>query len=123
MLCGDHGDELLLSVPGPDAEHHMRDLHAWLANEDELQGRLTLRSHPIRPREMGGILDLIAVALGSGGTGAVLAGSLSTWLTQRRMDITVTVSAPDGRQLTVDVRRARDTQTVVRDIQALLDSS
>jgi hypothetical protein len=114
--------EIYLDVSGSDRESHLHALRSWLTGEDELRGRLTLRSHQIEAGQMGGILDVLVVALGSGGAGAVLAGSLSTWLTQRRVDLTVTVSTPDGRHVTVDVRRARDPQAVTREIQTLLSS-
>lgn len=115
--------ELYLDVAGSERERELRALRSWLAREDELRGRLTLRSRPIEPDELGGVLDVLVVALGSGGAGAVLAGSLSTWLTQRRVDITVTVTTSDGRDITVDVRRARDPQAVIGAIHALLEPS
>ncbi|MBC2864486.1 hypothetical protein H1R13_05595 [Streptomyces mexicanus] len=71
---------------------------------------------------MGGVLDVLVVALGSGGAGAVLAQSLATWLAGRRADITVTVRSPEGREVTVDVRRAADPQAVVREVTSLLDA-
>jgi hypothetical protein len=61
------------------------------------------------------------VTLGTGGAGVVLAQSLSTWLTQRRTDVTVTVKARDGREVSVDVRRARDPQAVIREVASLVE--
>ncbi|MEU3777368.1 hypothetical protein AB0F11_30030 [Streptomyces sp. NPDC032472] len=44
-------------------------------------------------------------SLSSGSAGAVLVRSLTTWLTQRRADVKVTVTAAGGRRVSVDVRR------------------
>jgi hypothetical protein len=72
---------------------------------------------------MGGALDVLVVALGSGGAGAVLAQTLVAWLSGRRADVTVTVREPDGREVIVDVRRAADPHAVVGEVTALLDAS
>ncbi|MER6533676.1 effector-associated constant component EACC1 [Streptomyces sp. 900105755] len=115
--------EVGLTVGGTDAGSHLPALRDWLASEDELRGNLRwLRSSP-GPGEMGGALDVLVVALGSGGAGAVLAQSLATWLTGRRADVVVTVRLPEGQEVTVDVRRAADPQAVVREVTSLLDAS
>jgi hypothetical protein len=114
--------ELHLTAHGDDAVRLVRTLRTWLELEDELRGRLELRNKPILPGQMGGVVDVLAVTLGTGGAGAVLAASLSTWLTQRRADVTVIVKAPDGREVSVDVRRARDPEAVIREVGALLNA-
>jgi hypothetical protein len=70
---------------------------------------------------MGGAVEVLTVALGSSGAGAVLARSLCTWLVQRRSDITITITAPSGNLVRVDVARARDPESVVREVSSLLD--
>lgn len=112
--------ELGLTVVGDDAEWHLRMLREWLASEDELRGRVELRNKPIAPGHMGGVVDVLAVTLGAGGPGVVLARSVSTWLTQRRADVSVTMKAPDGREITVDVKRAADPEAVIREVRALI---
>ncbi|MEC3974290.1 effector-associated constant component EACC1 [Amycolatopsis sp. H20-H5] len=107
--------ELHVSLHGDDAE---RQLRGWLVREDELRGCLEWRDMPIRHGHMSGVVDMLVVTLG--GAGAVLAQSLSTWLTQRHADITVTVKAPYGREVIVNVRRARDPETVIREVKALI---
>jgi hypothetical protein len=69
---------------------------------------------------MGGALDALAVAVGSGGMGAVLANCLSTWISQRRSDVRITVSTRDGRTVEVDGRGV-DPQALARDIERLLN--
>jgi hypothetical protein len=113
--------ELHLVVSGVGADSQLRSLREWLLREDDLRGCLELRNRPVAPDQMGGVLDLLAVTLGTGGAGVVLAQSLSTWLTQRRTDVTVTVKARDGREVSVDVRRARDPQAVIREVASLVE--
>ncbi|MER6274392.1 hypothetical protein ACFY0B_44105 [Streptomyces sp. NPDC001797] len=115
--------ELELTVSGDDAETHLLALRDWLTLEDVLRGCLELRGSAPESGHMGAALDVVAVALGSGGAGAVLARSLSTWLIQRRADVKVSVVAADGRRVEVDVRRAADPEHVIGEVVALLDQS
>jgi hypothetical protein len=70
---------------------------------------------------MGAALDVLTVAVGTGGAASVLARSVTTWLIQRRADITVTVTAKDGSCVEVDVRRARDPEAVIRQVATLAE--
>ncbi|WP_329028401.1 effector-associated constant component EACC1 [Streptomyces sp. NBC_00690] len=112
--------ELRLAIVGADAETHLPALREWLTLEDALRGRVELIRSAPQPGQMGTTLDLLAVALGSGGAGAVLVQALTTWLTQRRADITVTVFSRDGRQVTVDVKRAAQPDRVLAEVRELL---
>ncbi|MFJ2650739.1 hypothetical protein ACIO1C_28975 [Streptomyces sp. NPDC087420] len=124
MTTGDtESPELELRVSGDDAETHLLALRDWLALEDVLRGRLEMRQSAPEPGHMGVALDVVAVALGSGGAGAVLARSLTTWLIQRRTDVKVSVVAADGRRVEVDVRRAADPERVIAEVVTLLEQS
>ncbi|MYT29049.1 hypothetical protein GTY73_09415 [Streptomyces sp. SID8354] len=70
---------------------------------------------------MGRALDALAVAVGSGGMGVVLANCLTTWIAQRRADLRITVSTQDGRTVEVDAKRV-DAQVLTRDIERLLNN-
>jgi hypothetical protein len=118
--------ELRLRITGEDPASRLRSLHRWLGNEDDLRGRVELRNRPIAPGEMGGVADVLAVALSAGGAGTVLlrslARSVSTWLAQSRADVSVTVTTTgDTREVKVDVQRARDPEAVLRGIEELLE--
>jgi Effector Associated Constant Component 1 len=70
---------------------------------------------------MGALDAALVVALGSGGAGAVLATSVQAWLSQpRRADVTLTVTAEDGRHIELDARRVRDPAVLLREVQWLL---
>jgi hypothetical protein len=92
--------------------------------EDTLRGRVRTASRPVRPGEMGaGVLDVLEVVLGSGGAGAVLASLVSAWLSQpRRADVTLTVTAEDGRYIELDARRVRDPAVLLREVERLLST-
>jgi hypothetical protein len=107
--------------PGVGAETHLVSLRDWLAAEEPLRGRVELLARTPERGQMGAALDVMAVALSSGGAGAVLARSLSTWSVQRRADVTVHVSRSYGREVTVEVRRTSDPQAVIGALGQLLE--
>ena len=109
-----------LSISAEDGDV-LRSLLDWLRHEDTLRGGVRMAQTSVRPGEMGGVLDVLVVALGSGGAGAVLATSVSTWLSQpRRADVTLTVIAEDGRRIELDARRIRDPAVLLRAVERLL---
>jgi hypothetical protein len=115
----------LLRVSVADDPDALQSLFEWLLLEDELRGHLRLEpSGSGTGGEMGGLLDVLTIAMGSGGVGAVLARSLSTWLTHRRADVKVTFRGPDGRSFEVDTRLDRDDHlpTLMREIRQLTES-
>ncbi|MGB6165719.1 MAG: hypothetical protein WCF33_04685 [Pseudonocardiaceae bacterium] len=110
----------LLSISADDGDV-LRSLLDWLRQEDILRGRVRTVQTPVRPGEMGALDAALVVALGSGGAGAVLAAAVSTWLSQpRRADVTLTVTAEDGRHLELDARRVRDPAVLLREVRWLL---
>ncbi|WP_340377277.1 hypothetical protein U5640_20830 [Streptomyces sp. SS7] len=118
--------EIQLSLGGQDIDvlndtDQLRSLRTWLMLEDPLRGAVTLPAAAPEPGHMGGVVDVLTVAVGSGGAAAVLARSLTTWLIQRRTDVTVTLTGEDGRQVKVDVRRARHPEAVIREVVALTE--
>ncbi|MFE9534710.1 hypothetical protein [Streptomyces sp. NPDC006691] len=112
----------LLITVDDDADALM-SLHDWLRHEDELRGRVSWEaSREGTDGEMGGVLDVLGIALGSGGAGAVLARSLSTWLTHRHIDVKMTVTASDGRSVELDAHLLQgDVQALVREVGRLAD--
>lgn len=69
----------------------------WLAGERALSGRARLVRAVPGESQLGGVFDMLAVALGSGGVLAVLANSLTAWIKTRHQRISVTVEGPSGR--------------------------
>ena len=108
--------ELQIEVPQDD----LFALTDWLGNEETLRGRVRPVRQVPEPGQMGTMVDVLTVALGTGGAGVALVRSLCTWLTQRRADVTVIIKAPDGRRVQVDVRRARDPESLIREVASLI---
>jgi hypothetical protein len=107
-----------ISLIGGDASE-LNSLYAWLQREDEFRGQVKAVSAALKSGEMGGVTEMLTVALGSGGAGAVLAGTLSTWLSMRRTKINVDFSSGDRtRRVEIDVANAADAQRL---LQAALD--
>ncbi|MFD8600427.1 hypothetical protein ACFV1L_36055 [Kitasatospora sp. NPDC059646] len=106
-----------------DRDGVLQSLFDWLRMEDGLRGRLRLEaSRDAGAGEMGALLDVLTVALGSGGAGAVLASSLSAWFSQRRAEVKIVLTGRDGRSVEVDARVARDELPgLLREIGRLVD--
>jgi hypothetical protein len=106
-----------IAVDGHDRD--MESLWDWLRHEPELRGRLRTRSAPTPEEAMGAPIELVVIlATATVPVASALARSISTWLIQRRSDLTVTVTGPDGRQVSVSSRRVADPEKLLR---AVLD--
>lgn len=88
--------EAEIRICGGDDTVEFAALWEWLRGERVLTGAV----RPVRKRptgtELGGMYDLLAITLGSGGAGVALARSLTTWLQARRPNVTITVTSPSG---------------------------
>jgi len=61
---------------------------------------------------MGAVVDVI-VGVVSSGAATTLAKSLQVWLTQRRADVTLKISGPEGREIDLDAKRIPDAERLV----------
>ncbi|MBB5778720.1 effector-associated constant component EACC1 [Nonomuraea jabiensis] len=105
--------ELRISHSDPIGE--MASLTAWLRSQRDLQGRVRPQARPPGPQELGGAVELLSVALGSGGAGLALARALTTWLTNRHSDVSVTVTTETG-SVTVDAKRIGDVLPLLHEV-------
>jgi len=111
LMPGRYSLEAEIRVSGGDDVAEITALFDWLRHERALAGTIRAVRRQPGETELGGVYDLLAVALGSGGTVAVLARSLATWLRTRRPDITVTVTSPSGT-VTIDAHRVKDDDVI-----------
>jgi hypothetical protein len=96
------------------------ELADWLTGNREFRGRVKRVTAPPADGQLGGgVVDVLEVALGSGGAGIVLAQSLSVWLRNRRADITITVTRA-GKKVAVSAQRVSDPEALLRQV---LDTS
>lgn len=91
-------------VDGSDVAAEFESLWEWLRHEQKLRGRLRIDHAPVPDSAMGLTMEL-AVVCAAACTHA-LAGTLSTWLVQRRSDVEITVVGPNGHSLSMSARRA-----------------
>lgn len=104
-----------ITVEGQDTD--AESLWDWLRHEPELRGRLRARSAPTEHEAMGAPIELVVVlATTTTAVASALARSLSTWLVQRRSDLTVTVTGPDGHQVSVSSQRVADPEKLLRSV-------
>ncbi|GAB2675252.1 hypothetical protein GCM10027271_40420 [Saccharopolyspora gloriosae] len=102
-------------------DDELRSLLDWLRRESALRGQVSTSHADVEPGQMGGALDALVVAVGSGGMGAVLAGALSTWISQRHSDVKLTITDEDGRTIELDAHRV-DSHALLQDLRGFLDS-
>jgi hypothetical protein len=96
--------QLRLKVDGADDAEVA--LWEWLRAEPDLRGLVGRDQAPAAAGEMGAFTELV-VTLASTGTLAAVARTVGVWLTQRRADITVTITLPEGRTVALDARRVQ----------------
>ena len=68
---------------------------------------------------MGAVSDVLVVALGSGGTGAVLAGALAMWLRTRVNDLTIHIRTANG-DLEYKAHSSKDPNDLISAIRTLV---
>ncbi|MFH8770806.1 hypothetical protein [Streptomyces sp. NPDC017958] len=108
------------------AADETRSLLAWLAEADELRGRVTPREGPPVPGTLGPVLDGLVVALGSGGAATGLTTALVAWIRSRHSDVTVKATRPDGASLEISTKLVgpmtpQELRTFVTDTSRLLE--
>jgi len=94
-------DAQISVVGGTDGD--LAALGEWLQGEDELRGRIRAVHGTIGETKLGPVVELLTVALGTGGAGTVLASSLKTWLLTRKTTAKIIVKS-GGRSVTLDIQ-------------------
>ncbi|WP_219518201.1 effector-associated constant component EACC1 [Nonomuraea ceibae] len=90
-------------------------LTRWLRSQRPLQGRIDPVGRPPGREELGGAVELLSIAVGSGGAGMVLARALTTWLTNRHADVSITLTTPE-RTVTVEAKRVGDALPLLQEV-------
>lgn len=101
---------------GRDIVAELASLREWLGREAAFRGRVQVERQPIESGHMGGIADALIVALGAGGAVTALASSVSVWLEQRRSDVSIEVSSPNGKKITVTAQRVSDPVALIKTV-------
>ncbi|MET8630553.1 hypothetical protein ABZW30_43805 [Kitasatospora sp. NPDC004669] len=99
--------DVTLAAAGGQGADELRSLRAWLTDVDELRGRVTSVESPPVPGTLGPVLDALAVALGPGGVATALATAVFSWIRQRRGEVTLKISRPDGASVEISGKRVQ----------------
>ncbi|MGV9923370.1 effector-associated constant component EACC1 [Nocardia rhamnosiphila] len=115
----EHQGQLTISTEG--SADDLFELLEWLNDHDELRGLVKLPRQQIRPGEMGGLSEVLVVALGGGGVATALISSLTSWFTVRRSEISVTVKSGAGSEISLDAKRVMLPE-VTASLQTLMEA-
>jgi len=81
-----------IRVVGEAGGAELAELGRWLAAQRGLVGKVfQIQGEPGEQELSGGAVELLSVALGSGGVVSVLSSALSAWLGSRQQTIKITV--------------------------------
>ncbi|MFI6073875.1 hypothetical protein ACIA5C_20105 [Actinoplanes sp. NPDC051343] len=103
----------------PDDLYSLLD---WLQRTDELRGHVKAQSRRPESHEMGGAMEVLSVALGSGGAGAALISVLTTWLQARRARISVEFVLAESGEIIRKVEVDANSAAAVKDLYDSLTS-
>ncbi|MCF3104417.1 hypothetical protein IPZ58_22870 [Streptomyces roseoverticillatus] len=94
------------TAPGGGA---VNDLRRWLQRHPELRAHIRQEPAPEpAPGTMGAASELLTLVLAPGGVTVALSAAVVAWLQNRRGNQTVTITLPDGAQVTVTTENVRD---------------
>jgi hypothetical protein len=99
--------DVQLTVDTEDSADQLRSLRTWLLDAAELRGRVTAVESSPPPGTMGPALDALMVVLAPGGVAAAFVPALIAWIRQRRSDVTVRLTLPDGTSVEVTASQVR----------------
>ena len=106
-------DAQIRIVGGADGD--LAALGEWLQGENELRGRIHPTYGVIGEADLGPTMELLTVALGTGGAGTVLASSLKTWLITRRTTAKIIVKSA-GRSVTLDIQTNDEVMPLLKQV-------
>ncbi|WP_406639113.1 effector-associated constant component EACC1 [Amycolatopsis sp. WGS_07] len=77
----------------------------WLNGDRDFRGHVRQVTGPPAEGALGDWIEMLTVAVGSGGLGVSLTASLNTWLSTRQRDLTAKVTVtPEGRTVELHAR-------------------
>lgn len=114
--------EVQVSLESSATLDEFLSLAQWLRTERALQGLVRTKRRPPREGELGGALELISVAIGSGGIATALVSSLQTWLSSRRTEQKIAVTLNDRSiEIVRNSTHAVSEEELLRLVKAALD--
>jgi hypothetical protein len=115
--------DVQIRVSGSDNVAEFASLWEWLKAERDLHAAVQPIHHVVRDGELGGALDMLTVALGSGGAGVALARSLTVWLQCRHADVSITVTSSAGDSVQLHAHQVKDPLPLLQQVLRSQDES
>lgn len=106
-----------ITVPGDD----LYALRAWLELDPALAGAVRVGDTAIEPGAMGDPGEVLMVVMGAGGMATVLVNNLTSWLSTRKSEVTITRTAADGSTASLTVKDVKDADKIVAAFLAAAD--
>ncbi|MEU7011244.1 hypothetical protein [Streptomyces sp. NPDC046332] len=104
------------------------DLREWLRRDPQLRSRVgaPVAATPDPGSMSGGVTEIVPLLLAPGGLTAAVAAAVVAWLQSRKVNQTVTITRPDGTQVTVtseriDGRAAQNAGDLAQQVAEALD--
>ncbi len=111
--------DLRISVSGRDTD--VESLWDWLRSEPEFRGHLRLGQVPGPQGAMGALAEVI-VGVASSGAATALAKAIRVWLVQRRSDVMLKISGPQGGEIVLDAKRVQDAERLLNNVLGWADN-
>jgi hypothetical protein len=120
--------QVRLTVAGDDAMAAMRSLEVWLVGHDDLRGRVRPVMMAPRPGAMGSGAEVLLVTMGQAGVATAVASVLISWIRRQSGKVSVSVTRPDGAEITFTAEHVRgltteEVRSVVTQLEATLDGT
>ncbi|WP_433512356.1 effector-associated constant component EACC1 [Nonomuraea sp. CA-143628] len=109
--------EAEIRISGGDTVGELASLTGWLQGQRALAGCVRLVRSAPGDEQLGGVIELLSVAAGSGGAGVALVQALKAWLANRHSDVSITVTTEAGT-VTVEAKRVDQALPLLRQVLA-----
>jgi hypothetical protein len=111
--------EIRIAVGGDRADADAESLWDWLREEPQLRGYVQMGHAAIREGTMGLPAEIVILATNATAVSA-LARTLSTWLIQRKSQVTVEIEGKGGRKTLISAAGVADPQELLRKVDEVL---
>ncbi|PJJ04579.1 hypothetical protein BX264_4988 [Streptomyces sp. 2333.5] len=115
--------EVRIGAVGDEGVLELAALLQWLRAERQLSGLVQPAFRTAGPEDLsGGVLDVVSVAVGSGGVAVALAQSLTTWLKGRRAAVKFTITLPGGATCHLETAESAVAAPIIEEMLRRADS-
>jgi citrate lyase alpha subunit len=119
---------ITVRVHDPGQDEALRSLSVFLRQDGQLHARVTLVECPPVEGHLGTVIDMLEIAVGSGGAVTVLVTALTVWLQNRHSDISIEITNAAGAATKLEAKRiklatAEDLENIIHKVVGELGGS